>query len=844
MRMRGMVDRGCMFSLPTYPVDEVSSEVSTSLSRREIALLSTPPGSGKTTILPLKLIGESWLAGQNILLIQPRRLAARNVAIRMAELIGEKIGETVGYRVRLENRVSARTKIEVMTEGVLLRRIQNEPELSGVGLVILDEFHERSLNTDLSWVLLNEIIETLRPDLRILLMSATVQTGRFTALDRVKVITGGGTLFPVEVRELDAAAPERIPSLTASAVRSALVESSGNVLVFLPGRREIRKCAELLQGIVSKDIAVEELFGELAYADQQRVILPDKLGRRKIILSTPVAETSVTIEGVTAVVDSGYEKITLFDPGRGGDRLVLQRISEESAAQRTGRAGRLMPGISYRLWRGPLGNQTRVPEILRTDLSSLVLELSAWGTTDIAALPWLDAPPGGAFRQAVSLLTDLGFLDEGGGITPLGRVAATLPVSPRHARMLLAAGGGENLQDACLIATLLEERDFLNERDVSIDHRLDLLKRFRDSRSVAQAADRRALERILVLAGNLHQAVLRNRDRERVQSEGLLDAGELLAHAYPDRIGKRRAGVVKERRYLLSSGISAELPPNDALQKIEYLVVADYSVRNEDSLIRLAAAISEESIRALFASKILREERLEWTSDLGGVRAERIERYGAVRLTSQVLAASESAALTRAFLEGVRAHGGLSLLPWSGAAEELRGRMAAYSRFYPESGAPAVSDEVLLETLEEWLGPYVSGMNRAIQLEKLDVAGILLSRYSWQEQKNLEVHAPAIFLLPSGKQRKISYDAEGGVLSATVQELFGFSEAGVVGRSRIPFRFEILSPARRPIQVTKDLGSFWKNTYTDVRKELRGRYPKHDWPEDPIHGYRKRERPK
>ena len=821
-------------TLPDLPVREVLSELARALALGRGAVLTAPPGSGKTTLVPLALLGEPWLAGRTILVSEPRRLAARAAAGRMAEILGEPVGETVGYRVRFDQRVSARTRVEVLTEGVLLRRLQGDPALEGVGLVMLDEAHERSLLLDLALTLALDVRAGLREDLRLLVASATLDAGAVAGvLGGAPVLAGGGRAFPVEVSHLPRELSRGVPDLVADAVRRVLAAHPGDVLAFLPGGGEIRATAERLGDL--REVAVLPLYGDLPAEAQDRVLRP-VAHRRRVVLATPIAETSLTIEGVRVVVDSGLARRPRFDPATGLTRLETVRVSRASADQRAGRAGRLGPGIAYRLWtesvhRGLLAFNP--PEILEADLAPLALELAQWGVADPGALRWLDPPPAGAFAQARELLAGLGALDAAGRITAAGRRMAGLPLQPRLARMLVDAereGLGPLAAD---IAALLSERDVLRAsgpgRTSDLGDRLEALHRWRSNGE----AGARALGADPAACARVDRAA-----RQVVPDVGgarSVAAGRLLALAYPDRIARRQG--TDGARYRLASGRGARLPEADPLGREEYLVAASLEAGTGDGRIFLAAALAPETLAEVTAGRREVRDVVEWDDREGAVIALAEERLGALLLSTRPLAQSDPDRVAAALLEGVRRRG-LAVLPWSDAARELQARVLSLRGWRPAESWPDLSEGSLLATVGEWLGPHLRGMTRLEHLGRLDLVaalrGTLHVAMGGHWQRRLDEAAPTHVTVPSGARRRLAYGpGEPPVLAVKLQEMFGLGETPRVCGGEVPVTLHLLSPAGRPLQVTRDLRGFWERTYPEVRRELRGRYPRHPWPEDP-----------
>ncbi len=817
------------------PIDEILPHLRAELAARRRIVLQAPPGAGKTTAVPLALLDEPWLAGRTVLMLEPRRLAARAAAARMAELLGEPLGETVGYRVRFDSQVSARTRIEVVTEGILTRRLQQDPELAGVGLVIFDEFHERHLHSDLALALCLDSMEALRDDLALLVMSATLDGGSIAALLDAPIVSSQGRAYPVDVRYLPREPAGRPAEVAAAAVRRALEESTGDLLVFLPGAGEIRRTAELLQGLAG-GVQLHPLYGDLPLEQQQRAIVPDPQGRRKVVLATNIAETSLTIEGVRVVVDSGWQRVPRFDPRSGLTRLEMVRVSRASADQRAGRAGRLGPGVCYRLWGE--GTQRGLipfnpPEIASADLAPLALDLAQWGVADAAALRWLDAPPAGALAQARSLLAELEALDGDGRITPLGRKMAALPLHPRLAHMLLKAEplglGGL----ACDVAALVSERDILRgppaERSCDFTLRLEALQAHRrDGRDGARRYDADP-----AACGVAERAARQWRHLIGVQApQGeTAAAGELLALAYPDRVARRRGD--DGGRYRLATGRGARLEPHCPLAKEEFIVAADLDGTGDDSRVRSAAAVSLTDLERLLAARLAWREEVRWDGAQEAVTARRVRSLGALELETAPLDKPAPQALIAAMLEGIRALG-LAVLPWDEEKRQLQARVLSLRHWFPDEGWPDLSDTALLAHLDAWLAPHLNGISRRAHLARLDLGAALKAALGWELARRLDEAAPTHITVPSGSRKRLHYEAgQPPVLAVKLQELFGLADTPRIAGGRVAVMLHLLSPAQRPIQVTQDLRGFWQRTYAEVKKELKGRYPKHPWPDDP-----------
>ena len=790
--------------MDSLPVDEALPRVKAALAERNAAVLVAPPGAGKTTRVPLALLDAPWLKGRKIVMQEPRRLAARAAARRMAATLGEPVGGTVGYRVRLDSKVGPRTRIEVVTDGLFLRLLQDDPSLETVGCVIFDELHERGLESDLAFALVRESQGALREDLRVIAMSATLDSSPVSQrLGDAPVVESAGRMFPVETRYLERDATGRIEDTVASAVRSALARESGSALVFLPGVGEIRRVEERLSGL-GADVDVAPLYGDLSPADQDRAISPSPAGRRKVVLATSIAETSLTIEGVRLVIDSGLMRVPRFSPRSGMTRLETVRVSQASADQRRGRAGRLEPGICYRLW--PEESQRGLPpftppEILDADLAPLALELAAWGASDAAALPWLTPPPAASLATARALLLDLGAIDATGTITPHGRSMARLGQHPRLAHLVLKGRELKQGKVAALIAAILGERDFLRERDVDLRHRVDMALNGRAPRLITESARRLTVREA----------------RDETSDPSM--TGALLALAYPDRIGRRRPGTAN--RYLLSGGRGAALPEGDPMSNEEFLVVADLDGSAQDARIFLAAPISAAEIEELYGERIVDEEIVEWRDTMV---ARRRRRFGALVLEDKPINRPDPEKVKTAMLVGLRQRG----LPWTDELLAWRQRLAFLRQLDPSW--PDLSDAGLAASLDEWLAPFVDGAARHI-----DLAAALKALVPWDRQRQVDALAPTHIEVPSGSRVPVDYgNPAEPALSVRLQEMFGLTDTPRIAGGKVPVTIHLLSPARRPVQVTRDLASFWKTAYRDVKAELKGRYPKHYWPDNPL----------
>lgn len=816
-----------MTSPADLPIHEVIPALREALAAHPLVLLQAPPGAGKSTALPLELLAEPWLAGQGVVMLQPRRVAARAVAARLAEGLGEEVGGTVGYRVRFESRVSARTRLEVVTEGLLTRRLQRDPELSGVGLVILDEFHERSLHADLALALLREVQGALRDDLRVLVMSATLDPALPSRLGAPHLETRGRA-YPVKVRYLPADPVGRVGDLVAGAVRRALEEEEGDVLAFLPGVREIRDAQAGLAGV---EATVLPLYGDLPLREQRRALVPDPQGERKVVLATSIAETSLTIDGVRVVVDGGQSRTQASDPATGLTRMVTGRVTRDSAEQRAGRAGRTAPGVAYRLW--PERTQAllpaaRPPEILESDLAPLTLELAGWGANDPAELPWLDPPPAHRIGAARTLLRGLGALDEGGRLTPEGRRLLDFPTHPRLAHLLTGpfpALGAD-------VAALLEERDPLPPGSgADLTERVAALRAWRAGK--AAPGEVGVLERAERLSRQWRR--LLGVEAESVPPDPQALA-KLVARAYPERVAlARETGPGQPRgRFLLAGGQGAALPEGDALAGAGALAVAhlDAGPRiggTAEGRIFLAAPLDP----AWLGDQAEWQDAVRWDARTGTLVAAQERRLGALVLGTRPLRAASPEARIKAVADAVRAQG-LHLLTFSQEAEQLRFRVSSL-RAWRGKDWPDLSDAALLAGLEEWLGPALAGVRTRDDLARLPLLPALQTLLSWPLPAQLDELAPTHLSVPSGGRVRLEYRSggEAPILAVKLQELFGLAETPTVNGGRTPVLLHLLSPAGRPVQVTQDLRSFWNSSYFEVRRDLRGRYPKHPWPDDP-----------
>ncbi|MBS0367433.1 MAG: ATP-dependent helicase HrpB [Proteobacteria bacterium] len=836
------------------PVEAALPQLRAALAGAGVAVLQAPPGAGKSTRVPLVLLDEPWSAGRRVVMLEPRRVAARAVAARMAQSLGEAVGATVGYRMRLDTRVSRATRLEVVTEGVLTRLLQEDPALEGIAAVIFDEFHERSLQADLGLALTLDARAQLSPRLRLLVMSATLDGGAVARLlGDAPLISATGRQYPVEVHYAGRGGPllptpglraaPAVEPRVAALIARVLREDEGDVLVFLPGAPEIRRVQALLQsGPAAHSARVLPLYGELTAAQQDAALAADA-SARKVVLATNIAETSLTIPGVRVIVDAGLVRRSHFDPVTGMSHLATVAVSQASAQQRAGRAGRTGPGVCYRLWSE--GAQASLapfapPEILAADLAPLALELAGWGTRDPGELRWLDPPPAAPLAAARGLLQRLGALDDDGRVTAHGREMGRFAAHPRIAHMLLRArGGGRAVSLAARLAALLGERDLLRgSGDADIRTRLERLD---GEATGADRATRATLARVRQSVRDFERRVAllpraagsgNNADSPAVPA----DPGALLALAFPDRIARRRPG--EEGRYLLANGRGAVLTLPQTLSREEFLVAVDVDDRDRDARILLAAPLAREHLQELFARRIQVSDSVVWNSREQAVLARRLWQLDALVIADKPLAQIPGDAALEVMLQGV-GEMGIAALPWDPPARDLQARMQfVRGRALPAGEAqawPDVSDEALARELGQWLAPWLQGLTRRDHLARLPLQQALRARLSPAQQRELDQFAPATLTMPTGSHIRVDYVDEGGPsVSVRLQEVFGLAETPRLGRAQVPVTFKLLSPAQRPVQVTRDLGGFWRGSYAQVRKELRGRYPKHHWPEDPL----------
>ena len=819
-------------TLPDLPVVGCLSALREALANGH-AVLTAEPGSGKTTLVPLLLCDEPWLDGKKILMLEPRRPAARMAARRMAALLGESVGDQVGYQVRFERRVGADTRIEVLTEGLLLRRLQSDPELSGVGLVIFDEFHERNLQGDLSLAMCLDVSGGLRDDLKLLAMSASLDAAPLAELMGATLVSAQGRSHPVEIHhaQRDSEARQCVDACLRG-LEGALQTTDGDVLVFLPGRAEIGRFCEQAAARWVEGLDVQPLYGDMSSAAQDKV-LGGRGPRRRVIVSTDIAETSLTIDGITAVVDSGLARKPAFDPNTGLTRLQTGWISKASALQRAGRAGRLGPGHCFRVWtaaREARLDDWSAPEVREADLAPLVLELANWGVGSALELRWLDVPPAAHWDQAVDLLRRLAALDTQGRITAIGREMARYPVHPRLAHLLAAEDDEASRHLAADIAAMLSERDPLRgaggpAAGVDVEYRLEALSASRAGSTLPAGADRTLLRRIAQTA----QQLRRLGDVAASAGSEAADCGTLLALAYPDRVALCTSG--DGRRYLMRNGRAALLPEGDPLSGSRFLVVASVDAGRRDGRVWLAARLSDEAFDRTFADAISVGREVRWDATLGDVVARRVRRLDALLLEDEAVPLQADDPVADILLAQIRETG---LAHWFDDPQDLRARVERMRRLLPDEGWPDFSDAGLLADLDDWLVAWLKPGQGIRQLRTLDLREVLLSRLGWERQRKLDAWLPTHVTTPAATRRRIDYatDTE-PVLAVPLQEMLGLGDAPTLADGRITLLLHLLSPAGRPLAVTRDLGGFWRGAYADVKKEMRGRYPKHYWPDDP-----------
>jgi ATP-dependent helicase HrpB len=819
------------------PIYDILPELKSVLQTSNTAIVQAAPGAGKSTVIPLELVNEKWLNGKKILMLEPRRLAARSVAARMAFNLNEQTGDTVGYRVRFDNKISSSTKIEVLTEGILTRMLQEDPALENVGLVIFDEFHERSLHADLALALVRESQSVIREDLRVLIMSATIDSKSLSSLlNNAPVITSAGRQFPIRYEYQQPDDKEYLPTQMARLIRTAYNKDEGDILAFLPGAGEILKTQELLEASLT-DALIVPLYGDLSSKEQDRAIQPDPYGQRKIVLATSIAETSLTIEGIKIVVDSGLSRVSKFDPKSGLSKLETVKVTKDAADQRAGRAGRLGPGVCYRNWPQAAHQylqENRTPEILEADLSPTLLELSRWGIANIAGMSWLNAPPAASVNQAHDVLHLIGAL-ENGKITTEGASIAKLPSHPRIARMMVAAEKTGLASLACDVASLLEERDPMpREQGADLSLRVEALRKYRQK--IPVQADKSALDRIERIATQWHALL---KCKKETSAPDPYAIGLLLSYAYPERVAKKR----ERENFRLSNGKIARLASNnDPLNETDWIVAANMDGGSSEGKIFSAAPIDPETLKDRFTSR----ETLDWDYQKGLLLARTERRFGEIVVDSKPLQKINEEQKVKVLCEVIRKEQKL-LFDWHEDVDNWLARMSSLRLWRSSEDWPDFSEETLFADPEFWIGPYLNDIRKKDDFKKLEVITILKSALDWNLQNKAEEYAPLSIEVPSGSHVKLLYKNDGSdpVLSVRLQELFGLPETPTINQGRTKVLIHLLSPGYKPVQVTQDLKSFWNNTYQEVRKELKIRYPKHSWPEDPwtaeaVRGVRRR----
>ncbi len=803
--------------LHTLPIGEVAQDVNDALRHHAAVVVTAPPGAGKSTLLPLTIHDALAPATEKVVVLEPRRVAARQIAERMAQMTGTSVGDHVGYRVRFESKVSARTRIEVLTEGVLTRMMVDDPTLDGVSVVIFDEFHERSLITDAALALVRETQRTIRPDLKIVVMSATIDTSALCLALEAPLVESRGRMFDVEVSHTGDITARQCAEAVAATVCQAWRETQGSILAFLPGEAEISRCSELLQGAFTPDTTLYPLYGRLSPGEQRAAVAPTRHGERKVVLATPIAETSITIEGVTVVVDSGFCRRMVYDPSNALERLETTRISMDMAQQRTGRAGRVAPGRCYRLWSKATEARMepcRSPEIMTADLAALTLDIAAWGGSELDRMPWMTPPPANHLQRAKQLLRSLGAIDDRGRITAHGTALSKLPCHPRIAQMLIMANDNAQKALAADIAALLEERDPLSDsNDTDINRRVTDLREAR--RRHAPGRWRR-----VALIAEQYQRMVRVAEDNQVMSP--YDVGTLIALAYPERIAKAEP----DGTYKLANGEHATLDTSDSLHGYAFLAIAAVGRK-----IFLASPVAEEAIARLASP----HERVAWDDTLGRVTATREWRIGSIVLSEKPMETVTYEQAIGIVSQTIKREG-RSLLRLTDSFFQQQRRIATCAQWHPELALPDVSPDALFGKAEDWLPMYVGRTVTATELRKIDMTAVLWAQLSYEQQQAVERLAPSHIEVPTGSRIRIDYreGADAPVLSVRLQECFGMTDTPRVDNGTRPVLMELLSPGFKPVQLTQDLRSFWNDTYFEVRKEMRRRYPKHHWPDNPL----------
>ncbi|OHX64379.1 ATP-dependent helicase HrpB [Flammeovirga pacifica] len=807
----------------SLPVKEIIPEVLQKLSHQNTLILKAPPGAGKSTLLPLALLEEEWLGNQKILMLEPRRLAAKSIAERMSDMLGEKVGNTVGYRVRFDTKVSENTKIEVVTEGILTRMIHHDNTLENIGLVIFDEFHERSIHADVAMALSREVQKVIREDLRILVMSATMDMPQLSSmLNHAPILESKGKMFPVDVNYVGDIDRYLIPELTAKTVIDASKKHEGDILCFLPGQGEIKKCEEILRGAL-KGFMIHPLYGQLPFHIQQKAIFPNKEGKRKVVLATNIAETSLTIEGIKIVVDSGFTRTQVFDANSGLSKLITEQISEDAADQRKGRAGRLSEGVCYRLWSSSTHHKLdkeRTPEIEKADLTALALDMAEWGITSPTSLDWVTPPPNGHFLQAVETLEQLEALEEG-KLTEHGKEVHQLPCHPRIAHMLLYGQENDLLGLACDLAAILDERDPLpREAGIDINLRIEALRRYR--RDDGKNKRFTNIDKVANQYRKLFDAPIDN------SSVDDFETGVLLAHAYPERIACSKPG--NNAQFQLANGKIAMAGHKDDLAYEQWLAVAHIDARENMGKIFMASPLDPKDL----ATMVKEKEVIEWDTEDGGLIASKDLRIGNIVLKSTPIQSVSEEAKLNAITDAIKKEGE-RLLDFNEEVQQWQARVSCLRKWNPKEGWPDCSTSHLLLNNKKWLSPYLTDVKKPQDLKKLNLMDILHHSLPWEQQEELEQLTPTRIKVPSGSNIKVKYLSNGDapILSVRLQECFGLSETPSINKGKNKVLMHLLSPGFKPVQITSDLHSFWNNTYYEVKKELKRRYPKHAWPDEP-----------
>lgn len=821
----------------TLPIYEIIPAIKNVLIDNDNLVLQAPPGAGKTTVVPLELLNESWLRNKKIIMLEPRRLAVKAAARRMADTLGERVGETVGYRVRMDSKVGPSTRIEVVTEGILVRKLQSDPEIADVGLLIFDEFHERSIEADLGLALSLDVQEGLRDDLKILIMSATLDGDRVASLmNGAPLLSSEGRSYPIEYRYLEKKTLGRIEQEVARVVSTALQTETGSLLVFLPGAGEIERTKKILEDkSLGPDVLICPLYGIMPFKDQDLAINPAPKGIRKIVLSTDIAETSLTIEGIRIVIDAGLQRSAVYDVRSGMTGLETITLSRASADQRAGRSGRLEEGVCYRLWTEAKNRALKPfsdPEIRKVDLVPLALDLALWGVGDAASLKWLDAPDPVSLSRAKELLQSLGAVDHGGRITEHGKVMARFPMHPRLAHMILKSQHQGKGMLALTIAALMQERDLLNlkkeMRTADLRLRIEALEHVRAGRT----AEAKKLGCNLARAKTIIRQIKVWQKAHMITESGsdIVRAGLCLAIAFPDRIAGRRAEHTSA--YIMSGGRGAKLLNDDPLAEENFLAVAQLDKGDREARIFMAAPISKSELDTNFEDLITNEQLTQWDSKSHSVKAQKRRMLGKLPLGIVKTENPDGQVMKSEMIFGIRKMG-IAVLPWSKKSQSLRKRVQLV-RSNIDAGFTNFSENHLMETLEEWLGPYLENIYSRASLSKLDLYSILKNKLSWDQQQLIEQMTPTHIKVPSGSNISVDYDVDPPILSVKLQEMFGMVETPTILGGKIALSIHLLSPARRPLQITSDMSGFWQNSYQEIKKEMKGRYPKHPWPDNPL----------